>query len=152
MEDLVIRPMASVDIPQIVDLWRACGIVVAHNNPERDIQRKLKVNPEWFLVGEQEGRVVATCTAGYEGHRGWINYLAVAPELRRQGIGRRMMAAAEQTLKAAGCPKINLQVRAGNTQVIEFYHRIGFITDDVVSLGKRLEPDNEAFTCESLVL
>jgi ribosomal protein S18 acetylase RimI-like enzyme len=80
--------------------------------------------------------------AGYDGHRGWINYLAVHPQHRRSGIGRRMMDEAESRLQAAGCPKINLQVRSKNAEVIEFYKRIGFKTDDVVSLGKRLEPDN----------
>ena len=79
--------------------------------------------------------------AGYDGHRGWINYLAVNPRYRHRGIGRYMMEAAEDYLRALGCPKINLQVRSSNTGVIEFYNRIGFKPDDAVSLGKRLESD-----------
>src|SRR5512132_962748 len=106
-----------------------------------DIERKLKVNPEWFLVGIMDGRVVAAVMAGYEGHRGWINYLAVAPEVQRQGLGRQMMAQAEKRLREHGCPKINLQVRTSNTGVIAFYERLGYKSDDVVSLGKRLEQD-----------
>jgi ribosomal protein S18 acetylase RimI-like enzyme len=77
----------------------------------------------------------------YEGHRGWINYLAVAPECQRRGIARQIMEEAERLLRQAGCPKINLQVRTANAQVIEFYKRIGFKIDDVVSMGKRLETD-----------
>ncbi len=142
MSDVIIRPMRTADTSQIVALWRDCRIVTPQNNPERDIERKLKVNPEFFLVGVQQDRIVATCMAGYEGHRGWINYLAVAPDMRRRGIGRKIMAAAEQALRKAGCPKINLQVRAGNSQVITFYRRIGFKHDEVVSLGKRLAPDD----------
>jgi ribosomal protein S18 acetylase RimI-like enzyme len=114
---------------------------VSHNNPRRDIARKLRVNPEWFLVGELEGRIVAACMAGYEGHRGWINYLAVAPELQRCGHGRQMMAEAERVLREAGCPKINLQVRASNAAVVQFYRSLGFKLDEVVSMGKRLETD-----------
>jgi ribosomal protein S18 acetylase RimI-like enzyme len=81
--------------------------------------------------------------AGYDGHRGWINYLAVHPEHRRKGIGRQLMSEAERRLRAAGCPKINLQVRSGNASVIAFYREAGFTPDDVVSLGKRLEVDDE---------
>lgn len=138
---LQIRGYRSADQPAVVELWRTCGLVVPHNDPHKDIQRKLKVNPEWFLVGENEGRLVATCMAGYEGHRGWINYLAVAPECQGLGYGRAIMQAAEERLRAAGCPKINLQVRSTNAGVITFYKRIGFSEDPVMSLGKRLDPD-----------
>ena len=77
--------------------------------------------------------------AGYEGHRGWVNYLAVAPENQRAGLAREMMNEVERRLRASGCPKINLQVRYGNAGAIEFYRAIGYIQDDVVSMGKRLE-------------
>jgi ribosomal protein S18 acetylase RimI-like enzyme len=94
-----------------------------------------------FLVGAVEGKVVASVMVGYEGHRGWINYLAVSPDFRKKGFGRRMMEEAERLLRAEGCPKINLQVRTSNGDVIAFYRAIGFLQDDVVSLGKRLEHD-----------
>ena len=118
-----------------------CGLVVPWNNPHKDIQRKLKVNQELFLVACESDRIIATIMAGYEGHRGWVNYLAVHPDHQGTGVGRRMMDEAENLLRAAGCPKINLQVRSTNSGVIEFYKRIGYKVDDVVSLGKRLEPD-----------
>ena len=101
----------------------------------------MRVNPEWFLVGKLDGKVIATCMAGYEGHRGWINYLAVSPPLQRKGYAKAIMKRAEDILINAGCPKINLQVRATNQKVIEFYKSIGFKIDNVVSMGKRLEPD-----------
>jgi len=99
------------------------------------------VQPELFLVGFVSGEFAATVMAGYEGHRGWLNYLAVAPRFRRQGLGRKLVAESEARLRQMGCPKINLQIRTGNTAVIEFYRRIGFKADDVVSMGKRLEAD-----------
>jgi ribosomal protein S18 acetylase RimI-like enzyme len=140
-KQLTIRPYRPQDEFQVLALWQACGLIVPWNNPKRDIERKLAVNPELFLVGELEGRVVATCMAGYEGHRGWINYLAVLPELRRHRIAAVMMEAAESRLRRMGCPKINLQVRASNEEVIAFYESIGYKTDSVVSMGKRLEQD-----------
>ncbi|MBN2295341.1 MAG: GNAT family N-acetyltransferase [Pirellulales bacterium] len=87
-------------------------------------------------------RYVATsCMVGYEGHRGWVHYLAVSPKLQNQGYGRAIMKKAEEILADAGCPKINLQVRTSNQKVIGFYQSMGFRTDDVFSMGKRLEPD-----------
>jgi len=136
-----IRQYEPRDEESVVQLWTDCGLVVPWNDPRRDIQRKLKVQADMFLVACLDDRVVATVMAGYEGHRGWINYLAVSPHCRRGGVGRRIMEEAEALLRAAGCPKIKLQVRSTNDAVIEFYKRIGFKTDDVMSLGKRLEPD-----------
>ena len=141
MDKLLIRSYRREDERDVIDLWIKCNLVVSTNNPQKDIERKLRVNPELFLVGHINDTLVATCMAGYEGHRGWINYLAVAPEYRRQGFATLIMNAAEKFLISAGCPKINLQVRTSNTAVIQFYKSIGFSTDDVVSLGKRLAPD-----------
>jgi ribosomal protein S18 acetylase RimI-like enzyme len=140
-ETLVIRPYEPRDEEQVIDLWFRCDLVVPWNNPKQDIDRKLQVNPELFLVGELGGRVVATCMAGYEGHRGWVNYLATDPDLRRQGIAVKMMEAAEKGLLAIGCPKINLQVRAGNEAAVKFYEAVGFKMDDIRNMGKRLEED-----------
>jgi len=138
---LEIRRYHPLDRDEVVQLWRDCRLVVPWNDPFKDIQRKLDVQPDLFLVALLAGRLVGTVMAGYEGHRGWVNYLAVAPAHRRRGFGRRLMEEAEVRLRAIGCPKINLQVRTSNVEVIEFYKRIGFAIDDVVSLGKRLEPD-----------
>ena len=136
-----VRGYQDSDEASVVRLWTECGLVRPWNDPRKDIRRKLAVRPDLFLVGELDGTVVGTVMAGYDGHRGWVNYLGVDPACRRQGLGRALMAEAERLLRQAGCPKINLQVRTGNTDAIEFYRRIGFAIDDVVSLGKRLEHD-----------
>ena len=138
-----IRPFQLSDEAEVVDLWRKCELVRPVNDPSKDIRRKLSVNPELFLVGIIGGQIIATVMVGYEGHRGWINYLAVHPDHRLHGYGRQMMAEAEKRLRAVGCPKINLQVRTNNRAVIEFYRRVGYDVDDVVSLGKRLEHDEQ---------
>jgi len=137
-----IRPFQIEDEAGVIALWRQCDLVRPWNDPHKDIQRKLAVRPDLFLVGLVADRLVATVMAGYEGHRGWLNYLAVAPECQRQGRARALVAEAERLLRAAGCPKINLQVRATNAGVIEFYRRLGYVEDNVVSLGKRLERDD----------
>jgi ribosomal protein S18 acetylase RimI-like enzyme len=136
-----IRAYHPQDGAAVVALWQACGLVVPQNDPYADLRLKHDYQPDLFLVGRgcEDGRVLATVMAGYDGHRGWINYLAVDPAHRRRGIGRQMLAAAETRLRALGCPKINLQVRRTNRAVIDFYHRVGFRDDDVVSLGKRLD-------------
>lgn len=136
-----IRPYQDSDELSVIQLWSACGLVVPQNSPQGDIRRKLKVQPEMFLVGCINGQIISTVMAGYEGHRGWINYLAVHPDHQGSGIGKRIMEKAEMLLRESGCPKINLQVRSSNVNVIQFYENIGYKGDDVVSLGKRLVPD-----------
>ena len=139
--NLQIRPYQPDDENDVIALWRQCRLISPANNPREDIARKLRVNPELFFVGLLNETLVATCMAGYEGHRGWINYLAVDPAYQRQGLASQIMAHAEQTLRARGCPKINLQVRSSNTDVLAFYERLGFSTDSVTSMGKRLLQD-----------
>jgi ribosomal protein S18 acetylase RimI-like enzyme len=139
---LKIRPFRTGDSGAVVDLWRRCGLVRPANDPLKDIARKLKVRGDLFLVGLRGGDVVASVMVGYEGHRGWINYLGVSPEHQKRGFGRRMMEAAERLLRAEGCAKINLQVRRSNTGAAAFYTAIGFARDDVLSYGKRLEHDS----------
>lgn len=136
-----IRPFIEQDRQAVIELWQDCGLVVPWNDPNKDIDRKLKVGADLFLIGEGYGRIIATLMGGYEGHRGWANYLAVQPSLRRQGLAQQMMAALEERLLTLGCPKINLQVRETNTEVLAFYQALGYSVDASVSLGKRLESD-----------
>ena len=138
---MIIRAFELTDEPTVIDLWRQCDLIRPQNDPAKDVRRKLNVQSQMFLVAELENKIIGTVMAGYEGHRGWINYLAVSPQHRRQGIGTALMQEAERILRLEGCPKINLQVRSANRDVIEFYRKIGFAVDDVVSLGKRLECD-----------
>lgn len=136
-----IRPYVPADESAVIALWDRCGLLRPWNDPKKDIQRKLDVCPAQFLVGELDGQIVATAMVGYDGHRGWIYYLAVSPDCQRRGFGRALMDAAEQLLREQGCPKINLQVRTTNTDVIGFYRSLGFAEDAVLSMGKRLERD-----------
>lgn len=169
------RPFRPEDRAALISLWERCDLVRPWNDPGRDVDRKLGVDPDGLIVmdeqrqmdeppgpGEQPQidesagpdeqpqideqtqqppRIVGSVMAGYDGHRGWVNYLAVDPERRGRGWGRVLMAAAEQRLAAAGCPKVNLQVRAGNEAVVDFYRHLGYSVDDVTSMGRRLVHD-----------
>jgi len=136
---------------QVIELWFKCKLVVPSNNPRRDIERKVEVDPDLFLVGIINGKVVATVMGGYEGHRGWINYLAVDPAHQRKGYGHLIMQEVEKRIRARGCPKINLQVRATNDGVIKFYQSLGYSDDNVIGLGKRLEEDEPCRTIEGTI-
>jgi ribosomal protein S18 acetylase RimI-like enzyme len=136
-----IRPYQPADEEAVIAVWRQCDLLRPWNDPHKDIRRKLQVRPDLFLVGVLGEEVVGTVMVGYDGHRGWINYLAVAPAHQRNGFGRALMEEAERRLRAAGCPKINLQVRSTNTVVIDFYRRLGYDVEERVSMGKRLAVD-----------
>ncbi len=139
---MLIRPYEDSDEDAVIALWQDCGLVVPHNDPRRDIARKVRVGREFFLVGEVGSLVVASVMGGYDGHRGWVNYLAVSPNHQRKSYGTLLMRALEKMLLERGCPKLNLQIRRTNEAVIRFYNSIGYGEDAVVSMGKRLIPDH----------
>jgi ribosomal protein S18 acetylase RimI-like enzyme len=141
MNGLLIRPFRADDETAVVALWRACGLVRAWNDPLEDIARKSTVQPELFLVGVVDDVLVASAMVGYDGHRGWVNYLGVDPRHRQRGHARRMMDEAERLLAERGCPKLNLQVRRSNRDALSFYRALGYVEDESVSLGKRLIAD-----------
>ena len=137
-----IRTFHAADEGAVVALWDECGLTRPWNDPHKDIARKLEVQPELFLVGAVDEALIASVMAGYEGHRGWMNYLAVAPRFRERGYGRALVEHVEWLLLERGCPKINLQVRASNPAAVAFYRRLGYAQDESISLGKRLIVDD----------
>jgi len=143
MKNFKIRPYKPEDEKEVIALWRRCNLIVPWNSSKLDIERKLQVNPEMFLVGLLDSKVVVTVMGGYDGHRGWVNYLAVSPNCQQTGLGRKIMSVIEDKLKAVGCPKINLQIRSNNTSAVDFYERVGYSVEDLVDMGKRLVDDTE---------
>ena len=139
--NMIIREYKATDKNEVISLWHECGLIAPQNDPSKDIERKLLVDPDLFLVGICDDSVIASVMGGYEGHRAWINYLAVSPNHQRQGYGQKLMTTIEGLVKAKGSPKINLQVRNSNDCTIAFYKAIGYEIDNVISLGKRLEID-----------
>lgn len=134
-----VREFAESDRATVIALWeRVFRDDPPHNAPAAMIRRKLATQRELFLVATCESRVVGTVLGGYDGVRGWVYHLAVEAGLRRQGIGRALMREVEQLLAARGCPKLNLQVRAGNQGVVRFYESLGYAVEVRVSLGRLL--------------
>ncbi|MES3007031.1 MAG: GNAT family acetyltransferase [Pseudomonadota bacterium] len=136
-----IRKFSKVDSSAVIQLWDACGLTRPWNDPVKDIDRKLLVQPDLFLVGELDNRIIASAMAGYDGHRGSVYYLAVSPGQQGNGYGKMLMEKIEVLLIGKGCPKLNIVVRTSNDGVLSFYDKLGYKTDEVVSIGKRLIPD-----------
>lgn len=136
----VIRPFATqAHRTQIIKLWqRVFGYESARNAPPFVIDKKLAAGDGLFFVAEVGGEVVGSIMAGYDGHRGWIYALAVLPEYRMRGIGSRLVRHAEEQLRDLGCPKINLQILQGNEEVQAFYCKLGYQTEQRISMGKEI--------------
>ncbi|NIO37875.1 GNAT family acetyltransferase [Candidatus Bathyarchaeota archaeon] len=122
----------------VVDLWEKCGLIIPQNDPVEDIQRKLAFQPELFFIAVLDGQLIGSVMVGYEGHRGWLNYLAVLPSFQKRGYGKKLVNRAIIELRKIGCVKLNLQVRKSNTAVIEFYKHLGFEEEERISFGMRL--------------
>lgn len=141
IDPFVINEYNSDDETDLIGLWQECGLVVPWNNPRSDIARKMADSPELFFSGKIDGSLVASCMAGYDGHRGWIYFLAVAKSQQRNGLAAKLVAHVEAKLIDLGCPKLELMVRDTNREVIAFYEAIGFGLDPVRVLSKRLSDD-----------
>ncbi|RQH09859.1 GNAT family acetyltransferase [Paraburkholderia dinghuensis] len=150
---VTIRPFAQADTDAVIALWLQAfpeyqDTSRPHRDPRLSIANKLGTQPELFFVatrskgdeGNEDGALVGTVMAGYDGHRGWLYSLAVDPLARRFGIGTRLVRHAEAALAMLGCPKLNLQVLHDKADVLAFYESLGYRADAVVSLGKRLAP------------
>jgi ribosomal protein S18 acetylase RimI-like enzyme len=138
---LVVRSFRASDEEPLCALWsRVFRDDPPWNAPAVMIENKRGVHPELLLVGELGGSIVGAIIAGFDGVRGWLYHLAVAPEQRRRGFATRLVRAAEERLRQLGCPKVNLQVRSTNGEVIAFYRSLGYETEDRVSMGRRFSP------------
>jgi ribosomal protein S18 acetylase RimI-like enzyme len=134
-----IRPYRLEDESQVVELWtRTFPITLPHHDPKRSISRKLKVDPELFLVAVDGGAVIGTAMGGYDGHRGWIYSVAVDARSRRKGVGSQLLSVLESELAKKNCPKVNLQIDASNAEVVHFYENNGYSVEPRISMGKVL--------------
>jgi ribosomal protein S18 acetylase RimI-like enzyme len=123
----------------LVELWKKCNLIVSQNDPVEDIQKKLEFQPDMFLIALLDGKLIGSVMVGYEGHRGWLNYLAVLPDCQNRGYGRKLVEKAIVELEKLGCLKLNVQIRERNISAVRFYERLGFRDDRVVSFGLRLK-------------
>lgn len=138
---VTIRRFQPGDFDGIDALWIACfPDDPPHNRAAVAIPQKLAFQPDLFWIAEDEGTILGSIMAGYDGHRGWLYSVAVLPGAQRGGLGRRLVRTAEQALQALGCSKVNLQVRDTNEAVAAFYARLGYAPEPRISMGRRLLP------------
>jgi len=141
MQGTDIVPLGEADIPDLVALWTQCGLTRPWNDPAADARLALATEGAALLGMRRDGALVGSVMTGFDGHRGWVYYLAVAPDQWRHGTGSALMAAAERWLRERGSPKVQLMVRGDNISALGFYERIGYARQDVVVLGRRLDED-----------
>ncbi|WP_194470860.1 GNAT family acetyltransferase [Bradyrhizobium sp. CCBAU 51753] len=139
MPSLAIAPIADADVTDVIALWQACGLTRPWNDPAADIALARRGPGSAVLVGRDDNAIVATAMVGHDGHRGWVYYVAVAPDRQGQGFGRTMMAAAEDWLRQAGVPKLQLLVRRENAKAGAFYQSLGYEESTSVMLAKWLD-------------
>lgn len=137
----IIRPYLESDLDDVIALWELCGLTRPWNNPEIDIFRKLAQRDQLFLLAVKDNQLIATVMGGYDGHRGWVNYLAVHPNFQRNGVATALVQQLEKRLIALGCPKLQLLIRKDNIDVQSFYEQLGYDEIDVICLGKHLIQD-----------
>jgi ribosomal protein S18 acetylase RimI-like enzyme len=136
----LIEPAIASDSAAVVALWHACGLTRPWNDPEADFALAQGGGASTVLVAREEG-IEGSVMVGFDGHRGWVYYLAVAPDQRRTGLGRALMAAAEDWLRTRGAPKLQLMVREDNSAALDFYESLGLERQKVVTLGRFLKED-----------
>jgi ribosomal protein S18 acetylase RimI-like enzyme len=132
------READAADAREVIALWEACGLTRPWNDPAADFARAVAGPASAVLLLQEGDALAAGVMVGFDGHRGWVYYLAVAPERRRAGLGRTMMDAAETWLRARGAPKIQLMVREDNEAALGFYEALGLERQKVVTLGRFL--------------
>lgn len=141
-----ISDISDEDVDEVVQLWQRCDLLRSWNDPYRDIELARRTPTSSILVGKENGRIIASAVVGFEGHRGWVYYVSVHPDVQRQGFGRAIMLAAETWLRQRGAPKIHLQVRLSNW-------RYSASTTSLASSIRRLpcwENESDAQQCRSI--
>ena len=139
MAALAISEITDADVPHIIALWQRCGLTRPWNDPAGDIALARRGANATILVGRADGAIVASAMVGHDGHRGWVYYVAVDPNLQGNGLGRNIMAAAEDWLRNAGVPKLQLLVRRENAKAGAFYQSLGYEESTSVMLAKWLD-------------
>ena len=136
MTTTVLREFGLADHGEVIALWHACGLHPSRSDRLDAIARKLERDPDLFLVIEEGGHVIASALGSFDGRRGWINRLAVAPAARGRALGHRLVHESEARLIAKGCEKANLLIERDNDSVAAFYARLGYAADDLVFMEK----------------
>ena len=133
-----LRPFHQNDIDAVLALWQHAGLILSHSDQPANLQRKAAYDPELFLVLEEDAQLIGVVMGAYDGRRGWIYHLAVAPTRQGEGLGQQLVHALEDRLQAKGCDKVNLLIEPSNRRVQSFYEKLGYQTDELIFMEKWL--------------
>jgi ribosomal protein S18 acetylase RimI-like enzyme len=128
---VTIRPARPDDLDAVLELWGGSrsSHAVTEDTPER--VAALLVHDALF-VAEADGEIVGAVIAAFDGWRGNFYRLAVAPAFRRRGLGRRLVAAGEERLRAAGAPRVTALVAFDDEAARGFWGSVGYDADAVM--------------------
>ena len=135
---LHLREFQMEDYQRVVDLWHSAGIVLSRSDDKEGVAKKLGRDPDLFVVSDDGGRIIGAVMGCYDGRRGWVNHLAVAPDYQRRGLGAAIMAELELRLQAKGCDKVNLLIEPSNSNAQGFYEKLGYERDELIFMEKWL--------------
>ncbi len=135
----IVRPATPSDEAEVIHVWRSCGLVASYNDPSADFRFALLGPNSTVLVGDAGGRICGSVMVGHDGHRGWLYYVASAPDQQRTGTGQAMIEAGEQWLRDRNVRKVQLMIRDTNATVVPFYERLGYQNTPRILMSKWLD-------------
>ena len=140
MTNITFRLATITDQQNAIQIWHDAGLTRPHNDPDLDFSFAVKSPASDVILAEQNGKIIGTCMVGHDGHRGSVYYLAVCPKQQAKGLGKQLMQQAEDYLIDKDVWKINLFVRHGNEQVVDFYDKQGYEPIEAASFAKVIDP------------
>jgi ribosomal protein S18 acetylase RimI-like enzyme len=126
----VIRAATPHDLPGVLELWGRTGLPPGATDDVDALAGLLATDPGALLVAEREGRVVGALIASWDGWRGGMYRLAVAPEDRRRGVGRQLVSAGEARLRAFGARRIAAPLDASEPGAVAFWRAVGYVAQE----------------------
>lgn len=136
---MIIRPANSNDRSNVIALWETVfPDDPPHNAPPKVFDSKFALQDDLLLLAVECDEIVGTTMAGYDGHRGWLHKVAVLPQYRRRGVATTLVNHAIDALRAVGCTKVNLQIRATNAEVRTFYEALDFEVEERLDMARHI--------------
>jgi ribosomal protein S18 acetylase RimI-like enzyme len=133
-----LREFRMDDYPEVIALWRTAGLAISLSDSQEGLRRKLERDSDLFLVAQEKDSIVGAIMGCFDGRRGWLNHLAVAPAQQGTGLGSLLVKQVEERLKAKGCHKVNLLIEPANKNVQSFYEKLDYACDDLIFMEKWL--------------
>lgn len=124
--DIAIRRATEADVTAILALWQDADAPATHTDDAVSVAKLIGHDPEALLIADDAGRVVGSVIAAWDGWRGSVYRIVVATAYRRQGLGRRLLDAAETRMRAAGAVRWQAIVVESDSQATGFWSASGW--------------------------